>query len=211
MEPQHSPAPVLTKQHALLFPVGVPGDYPTDGSVLMPMASRGNDSASPFITIKEDGAMHGFVVFHVEQRPDAMPVPYPFAIALVVSLRTFARGRGGRGRGEREEGKEVKREGGKEVERERERRDNPKLTHAHACIQGNNAAVTDVEILNAWNGVSAVAAHRHYIARIQGQPLNIGVFVDETYDVRATTATCWIRAGEGGGEFKAKAVLFFCA
>lgn len=26
-------------------------------------------------------------------------------------------------------------------------------------------------------------AHRHYIARIQGQPLNIGVFVDETYDI----------------------------
>jgi hypothetical protein len=47
----------------------------------------------------------------------------------------------------------------------------------------NNAAVTDVELLGAWNGVAAVAAHRHYIARVQGQPLNIGVFVDETYDI----------------------------
>ena len=44
-------------------------------------------------------------------------------------------------------------------------------------------AVTDVELLGAWNGVAAVAAHRHYIARVQGQPLNIGVFVDETYDI----------------------------
>ncbi len=26
-------------------------------------------------------------------------------------------------------------------------------------------------------------AHRHYIARIQGQPLNIGVYVDQTYDI----------------------------
>lgn len=47
----------------------------------------------------------------------------------------------------------------------------------------NNAAVTDVELLGAWNGVAAVAAHRHYIARVQGHPLNIGVFVDETYDI----------------------------
>ena len=47
----------------------------------------------------------------------------------------------------------------------------------------NNAAVTDVELLGAWNGIAAVAAHRHYVARIQGQPLNIGVFVDETYDI----------------------------
>ena len=47
----------------------------------------------------------------------------------------------------------------------------------------DNAAVSDVELLGAWNGVAAVAAHRHYIARVQGQPLNIGVFVDETYDI----------------------------
>lgn len=50
-------------------------------------------------------------------------------------------------------------------------------------LTGNNAAVTDVELLNAFNGISAIGAHRHYIARIQGQPLNIGVMVDETYDI----------------------------
>jgi len=53
----------------------------------------------------------------------------------------------------------------------------------HRRPQGNNAAITDVELLNSWNGISAVQAHRHYIARIQGQPINIGVFVDETYDI----------------------------
>jgi hypothetical protein len=41
----------------------------------------------------------------------------------------------------------------------------------------DNAAVMDVELLGAWNGIAAIAAHRHYIARVQGQPLNIGVFV----------------------------------
>ena len=40
------------------------------------------------------------------------------------------------------------------------------------CLHGNNAAVTDIECLNCWNAVRAVAAARHYIARIQGQPIN---------------------------------------
>eukprot|EP00937_MAST-01D_sp_MAST-1D-sp2_P000523 g523.t1 len=53
----------------------------------------------------------------------------------------------------------------------------------NAGRSADNAAVTDVELLGAWNGVAAVAAHRHYIARVQGQPLNVGVFVDETYDI----------------------------
>jgi hypothetical protein len=43
----------------------------------------------------------------------------------------------------------------------------------------NNAAVTDVECLNCFNAISAVRAHRHYIARVQGQPINIGIFIDE--------------------------------
>ena len=41
------------------------------------------------------------------------------------------------------------------------------------CLNGINAAVTDVECLNCWNAVRAVQAHRHYIARIQGQPINM--------------------------------------
>jgi hypothetical protein len=49
-----------------------------------------------------------------------------------------------------------------------------------AYLDGANAAVTDVELLGAWNGINATGAHRHYIARVQGQPLNIGVFVDAT-------------------------------
>jgi hypothetical protein len=48
---------------------------------------------------------------------------------------------------------------------------------------GDNAAVTDVELLNSWNGINATLAHRHYIARVQGQPVNIGIFVDATYDI----------------------------
>lgn len=40
------------------------------------------------------------------------------------------------------------------------------------CMSGNNPAVTDLECLNCWNAIYAVGAARHYIARIQGQPIN---------------------------------------
>ena len=50
-------------------------------------------------------------------------------------------------------------------------------------LRQNNAAVADVELLNAWNGINATLAGRHYIARVQGQPVNIGIFVDQTYDI----------------------------
>ena len=38
-------------------------------------------------------------------------------------------------------------------------------------MSGNNPAVVDVELLNSFNGISAVGAHRHYIARVLGQPV----------------------------------------
>ena len=59
------------------------------------------------------------------------------------------------------------------------------------ALVGNNAAVTDVELLNSWNGIWAVEAHRHYIARVQGQPTNVGIFVDETYDIGRIEDVHW--------------------
>ena len=50
-------------------------------------------------------------------------------------------------------------------------------------MYGNNAAIQDIELLNSYIGVWAVEAHRHYIARIQGQPIYIGLYIDETYDI----------------------------
>ena len=50
-------------------------------------------------------------------------------------------------------------------------------------MTGDNAAVTDLECLNSWNCVAAVRSSRHYIARVAGQALNIGVFVDQSYDI----------------------------
>jgi hypothetical protein len=59
------------------------------------------------------------------------------------------------------------------------------------CLHGNNAAVTDIECLNCWNAVRAVGAGRHYIARIQGQPINTGIYVDETYDIGRIEDVHW--------------------
>jgi hypothetical protein len=42
---------------------------------------------------------------------------------------------------------------------------------------GDNAAVMDVELLGAWRGINATRSARHYIARVQGQVIDMGVFV----------------------------------
>eukprot|EP00759_Apiculatamorpha_spiralis_P053476 PhF_6_TR6212/c0_g1_i1/m.9357 len=58
-------------------------------------------------------------------------------------------------------------------------------------MTGNNAAFTDSELLNSYNGIYAVGSARHYIARIQGQPTNIGIYVDETYDIGRIEDVHW--------------------
>ena len=59
------------------------------------------------------------------------------------------------------------------------------------AMKGNNIAVQDVELLNSFNGISAVGAHRHYISRVQGQPANTGIFVDQTYDIGRIEDVHW--------------------
>jgi len=58
-------------------------------------------------------------------------------------------------------------------------------------MSGNNPAVIDVELLNSYQGVHAVGAHRHYIARVQGQPLLTGIYVDATYDIGRIEDVHW--------------------
>ena len=55
----------------------------------------------------------------------------------------------------------------------------------------DNAAVQDIEILNPYNAVRAVLAGRHLIARIQGQPLHTGLFVDKTCDIGRVENVHW--------------------
>eukprot|EP00760_Papus_ankaliazontas_P001615 PhM_4_TR10537/c0_g1_i1/m.18431 len=57
-------------------------------------------------------------------------------------------------------------------------------------ITGDTCALTDVELLNSYNGVYATGA-RHYIARLMGQPTNIGLYVDQIYDIGRIENVHW--------------------
>ena len=54
-----------------------------------------------------------------------------------------------------------------------------------------NSAVFDVELLNSWYGIYAVGAARHFISRVQGQPIYVGLFIDETYDIGRIENVHW--------------------
>lgn len=58
-------------------------------------------------------------------------------------------------------------------------------------MRGDNAAVLDCELLNPYQAISAVGAARHYIARITGQPILMGIFIDETYDIGRVENVHW--------------------
>jgi hypothetical protein len=48
---------------------------------------------------------------------------------------------------------------------------------------GDNLAVLDVALTNPYQGMHLVLAGRHYIARVYGQPLLTGIYVDQCYDI----------------------------
>eukprot|EP00490_Sorites_sp_Unknown_P008645 CAMPEP_0114656402 /NCGR_PEP_ID=MMETSP0191-20121206/12293_1 /TAXON_ID=126664 /ORGANISM="Sorites sp." /LENGTH=469 /DNA_ID=CAMNT_0001873551 /DNA_START=36 /DNA_END=1445 /DNA_ORIENTATION=+ len=54
-----------------------------------------------------------------------------------------------------------------------------------------NSAIFDIELLNSYYGVYAVEAHRHFISRIQGQPIFIGLYIDQTYDIGRIENVHW--------------------
>ena len=49
-------------------------------------------------------------------------------------------------------------------------------------MAGSNPAVIDVELLNPYKGIKVGPGGRQYVRNVYGQPLYIGIFVDESYD-----------------------------
>ncbi len=49
-------------------------------------------------------------------------------------------------------------------------------------MRGSNPGVLDVELLNPYNGIKIEKGGRQYVRNVYGQPLHIGLFVDESYD-----------------------------
>ncbi|MBV6458165.1 MAG: hypothetical protein HONBIEJF_01289 [Fimbriimonadaceae bacterium] len=58
-------------------------------------------------------------------------------------------------------------------------------------LKGNNAAVTDVELLNPYRAIDLVGAHRHLVRNVQGQPLRLGVYVDGVTDIGRIENVHW--------------------
>jgi hypothetical protein len=63
-------------------------------------------------------------------------------------------------------------------------RDDVPRPYPYAVVmQGANAAVLQVELLNPYNGIDATGCARHLIREVQGQPLRRGIYVDAIYDI----------------------------
>lgn len=59
------------------------------------------------------------------------------------------------------------------------------------AMRGNNPAVIDMQLLNPYNAIDASRNQRALIRNVHGQPLHIGVFVDEIYDIGRIENVHW--------------------
>ena len=50
-------------------------------------------------------------------------------------------------------------------------------------LRGINTTVENVEMLNPWQGIIGVGAHRHFINNVTGQPIRTGIYVDKIGDI----------------------------
>jgi len=59
------------------------------------------------------------------------------------------------------------------------------------ALRGNNPALIDCELLNPYNAVDASRNQRALLRNIHGQPLHIGVYVDQIYDIGRIENVHW--------------------
>lgn len=59
------------------------------------------------------------------------------------------------------------------------------------AMRGNNPAVMDLQLLNPFNAIDASQNQRALIRNIHGQPIHIGVFVDQIYDIGRIENVHW--------------------
>ncbi len=59
------------------------------------------------------------------------------------------------------------------------------------AMRGNNPAVLDVELLNPYNGIDASQNQRALIRNVHGQPIHIGVYVNDVYDIGRIENVHW--------------------
>lgn len=59
------------------------GGVPHGGSVLFPRAGRGNESGTPFLSLLENSALRGLVIYYPDVPVNATPGPYPWTVDMV--------------------------------------------------------------------------------------------------------------------------------
>ena len=59
------------------------------------------------------------------------------------------------------------------------------------ALRGNNPAVTDMQLLNPYQGIDASHNQRALVRNIHGQPIYIGIFVDVIYDIGRIENVHW--------------------
>lgn len=69
--------------------------------------------------------------------------------------------------------------------------DAPKAYPYTVAMRGNNPAITDVQLLNPYNGIDAGQNQRALIRNVHGQPIHIGIFVDQVYDIGRIENVHW--------------------
>ena len=67
----------------------------------------------------------------------------------------------------------------------------PKAYPYAVALRGNNSALLDCELLNPYNGIDASQNQRVLIRNIHGQPLHIGLYVDDIYDIGRIENVHW--------------------
>ena len=132
-------------------------------SVLLAFGGRGDADGAALISMEANSVVTGLTILYPEQRPLVTPVAYPFAVDMCSAARrkacqtapSDAAAAGG--------------EGG------------ARAPAGGTCCSNN--MVSDLELVNAYQGIRASMAPRFYINRVFGQCLYRGVVAEYTFDI----------------------------
>ncbi len=69
--------------------------------------------------------------------------------------------------------------------------DTPKAYPYAVAMRGNNPAIIDVELLNPYNGIDATQNQRALVRNVHGQPIHIGIYVNDIYDIGRIENVHW--------------------
>ncbi len=136
-------------------------------SVLLAYGGRGKADGAPLISMEANSVVTGLTVLYPEQDPLKEPVAYPFTVDLCSRARreacqtapSAAVGGGGAGWAAAA----------------------PRAPAGGTCCSNN--MVSDLELVNAYQGVRAHMAPRFFLQRIFGQCLFRGVVAEYTFDI----------------------------